>query len=260
MRTLVLMLLLTLPAGAATLRPFTTVERPVVRLSDLWDGVAKDRDLGPAPAPGARILVEAPQLAAIARQFGVDWEPASPGDRALVERAGQPLSREAVLAAVRGALAAAGAPADADVEVPAFAAPIVPTAGTAAPSISQFLYDAGTGEFTALVSVAAEGMAPAQTRVAGRIVPMQDLPVPTRAIGTGEIVGAADLRFLRGDYLVDKRGPTCRMAVKEKLSCPPTCKRQPLQTRTRPVKPWKRSCGQTVRPAHAAVPWIGSAG
>ena len=197
MRTLVLMLLLTLPAGAATLRPFTTVERPVVRLSDLWDGVAKDRDLGPAPAPGARILVEAPQLAAIARQFGVDWEPASPGDRALVERAGQPLSREAVLAAVRGALAAAGAPADADVEVPAFAAPIVPTAGTAAPSISQFLYDAGTGEFTALVSVAAEGMAPAQTRVAGRIVPMQDLPVPTRAIGAGEIVGAADLRFLR---------------------------------------------------------------
>ncbi|MBV9748813.1 MAG: flagellar basal body P-ring formation protein FlgA, partial [Acetobacteraceae bacterium] len=197
MRILVLLLLLTLPAAAATLRPFTTVERSVVRLSDLWDGVAKDRDLGPAPAPGARILVEAPQLAAIARQFGVDWEPASPGDRAIVERAGQPLSREAVLAAVRAALAAAGAPADADVEVPAFAAPIVPMEGGAEPSISQLAYDAGTGEFTALVSVAAAGMTPAQSRVAGRVVPTQELPVPTRAIGTGEVLGAADMRVIR---------------------------------------------------------------
>jgi flagella basal body P-ring formation protein FlgA len=197
MRSLVLLLLLTLPAAAATLRPFTTLERPVVRLSDLWDGVTKDRDLGPAPAPGARILVEAPQLKAIARQFDVDWEPASPGDRAVVERSGQPLSREAVLAAVRGALAAAGAPADADVEVPAFAAPIVPTGSAAEPSVSQLLYDAGTGQFTALVSVAAEGMEPVQSRVAGRIVPMQDLPVPTRAIGAGEVVGAEDLRVTR---------------------------------------------------------------
>lgn len=197
MRSLALLLLLTLPAGAATLRPFTTLERPVVRLSDLWDGVAKDRDLGPAPAPGARIVVEAPQLAAIARQFGVDWEPASPGDQAVVERSGQPLSREAMLAAVRGALAAAGAPADADVEVPAFAAPLVPAGSVPEPSVSQLLYDAGTGRFTALVSVAADGMPPVQSRVAGRIVPTQELPVPTRAIGTGEVVAPADLRVTR---------------------------------------------------------------
>ena len=175
MRTLVLLLLLMLPAGAATLRPFTTVERPVVRLSDLWDGVVKDRDLGPAPAPGGRILVEAPQLAAIARQFDVDWEPASPGDRAVVERAGQPLSRETVLAAVRGALAAAGAPADADVEVSAFVAPIVPTGrGQRSQASASSSTMPAPAQFTALVSVAAEGMAPVQSRVAGRIVPMQE--------------------------------------------------------------------------------------
>ncbi len=197
MRTLVLLLLTLQAAGAATLRPFTTVERPIVRLSDLWDGVAKDRDLGPAPAPGARILVEAPQLAAIARQFGVDWEPASPGDRAVVERAGQPLAREAVLAAVRGALAAAGAPGDADVEVSAFVAPIVPRGEGAEPGISQLIYDAGTGQFTALVSVAAEGTEPVQSRVAGRIVPMQEMLVPIRAISAGDVVAAADLRIAR---------------------------------------------------------------
>jgi len=185
------------PAGAATLRPYTSLARPVVRLSDIWDGVAKDRDLGPAPAPGGRILVGSPQLAAIARQFGVDWEPAAPGDQAILERAGQPLAREATLAPVRAALAVAGAPADADLEVPAFVAPVVPTDATAEPAVSQLSYDSGTGQFTALVNVAAEGMAPVQTRIAGRVVAMQELTVPARPLAAGEVVGAADLRVTR---------------------------------------------------------------
>ena len=58
------------PALAATLKPFGQLAEPVVRLSDLFDGVgAADRVIGPAPQPGGRITVEAPQLAAIARQF-----------------------------------------------------------------------------------------------------------------------------------------------------------------------------------------------
>ena len=62
---------------AAVFRPITTLSAPVVRLSDLFDGLESDGDvvLGPGPAPGGRIVVEAAQLAAIARQFGVDWRP-----------------------------------------------------------------------------------------------------------------------------------------------------------------------------------------
>ena len=200
MRTLAALLLalpLTVPAGAATLRPYTALERPVVRLSDLWDGVTTDRDIGPAPPPGGRILVAAAQLAAIAQQFGVDWQPSTPGDQAILERAGQPLAREAALAAVRSALAAAGAPADADVEVPAFVAPIVPVGTAADPTVSQLSYDPGTGQFTALVTVTAEGAAPAQGRIAGRVVAMQELPIPVHPIAAGEVVSAADLHVTR---------------------------------------------------------------
>ena len=78
----------------------------MVRLSDLFDdaGPRAGQVLGPAPAPGARIVVEAPQLAAIARQFGVDWRPASPADSAVIDRPGRLLPREDVLArAARGA-------------------------------------------------------------------------------------------------------------------------------------------------------------
>jgi flagella basal body P-ring formation protein FlgA len=201
MRRSLAAVLLALPfaqaASAATLRPFTTLTHPVVRLSDLWDGVAADRDLGPGPAPGARITVGAAQLAAIARQFGVEWEPATPGDEATLERAGQPLAREAMLAAVRAALRAAGAPDDADVEVPAFAPPIVPVGAAVEPGVSGLSYDAGSGQFTALVTVATDGTAPAQSRIAGRVVAMQELPVPAHDIGAGDVIGPADLRVAR---------------------------------------------------------------
>ena len=54
-------------------------------------GPKPTRVLGPGPAPGGRIVVEAAQLAAIARQFGVDWRPASPADRAVLDRPGRML-------------------------------------------------------------------------------------------------------------------------------------------------------------------------
>ena len=72
---------------AATLRTMTSLHAPTVRLSDLFDDAGDKANLvlGPGPAAGARIVVEAPQLAAIARQFGVDWRPASSADRAVLD-------------------------------------------------------------------------------------------------------------------------------------------------------------------------------
>jgi flagellar basal body P-ring formation protein FlgA len=115
-------------ANAATLRTMTMLHAPVVRLSDLFDdaGANADRVLGPGPGAGGRIVVEAAQLGAIARQFGVDWRPASSADRAVLDRAGRPLRRDDVVDAVRGALIAGGASTDCDVELTGFNPPLVP--------------------------------------------------------------------------------------------------------------------------------------
>ena len=90
-------------ADAATLRPFRELSGNIVRLSDLFDqlGATPDRDLGRGPGPGDRIVVEAPQLAAIARDFGVAWRPISGAERAVLERDGVPLDETAVLAPLR---------------------------------------------------------------------------------------------------------------------------------------------------------------
>lgn len=187
-----------LPAHAATLRPFGTLAGGVVRVSDLFDGAGgiADRVLGPGPGPGGRIVVEAPQLAAIARQFGVDWRPASPSDRAVLDRPGRALPREEVLAPLRAALTSAGAP-EGDIDLPGFTTPIVPQDGEAHAMVEQIDYDSGSGRFTAMVAVDAQGMPSQHLRLSGTVQEMVELPVPTHRLLPGIPLRAEDFAMGR---------------------------------------------------------------
>jgi flagella basal body P-ring formation protein FlgA len=102
------------PAASATLRQATTLTTDEIRLADLFDnaGANADRVLGPAPVPGARIFVEARQLAAIARQFGVDWRPGSTADRITLDRPGRLMPPEDIIGVLRAALSGLGAQSD----------------------------------------------------------------------------------------------------------------------------------------------------
>jgi flagella basal body P-ring formation protein FlgA len=185
------------PSHAATLRSSTTLSAREVRLSDLFDGVVSDRAIGPGPDTGGRIVVEAAQLAAIARQFNVDWRPAGSNDRIVLDRPGQAFPREAALAALRAALATAGVSADADVEVPGFIPPMVPIDADARADAGQLEYDAGSGRFTAVLSVTADGMNPVHARLSGRVQEMVALPVATRRMMPGDVIRPADVQMTR---------------------------------------------------------------
>lgn len=198
-RSLLLVVLLALPPGsrAATLRGGTALSDLAVRLSDLWDGVEQDRAIGPGPEPGGRIIVEAPQLAAIARQFNVDWRPSSTADRIVLERPGRPFPREEALAALRMALSTAGVAADADVDMPGYVAPVVPVEVTGRAEVGQLDYNATEGRFTAVLSVTAPGMTPAHARLSGRVVEMVELPVAAHRMMPGDVVGTGDIQMGR---------------------------------------------------------------
>lgn len=187
------------PATAAILRPMTELRAPVIRLSDLFDDLAStpDRLLGTAPAPGGRIVVEAAQLGAIARQFKVDWRPTSGADRVVLERPGRVLSRDLVQDAVRAALVAAGASADCDIDLPGFMAPTVPVESPATPLVSGIEYDRDSGRFVGILSVAGPGMEPITSRIAGRADDMVTLPVAAARLGTGTVIQSGDLRLAR---------------------------------------------------------------
>lgn len=191
----------TLPAlaHAATLRTHTLLHGPDVLLSDLFAdaGPNAHRRLGPSPAPGGSIVVEAAQLGAIARQFDVDWRPASSGDRAVLERPGRPLSRDAVLTAVRHALRSAGAAAHCDVTLPGFSPPIVPAEADPHLAVSQLDYDTASGRFTAVLSVTGAAMEPENLRLVGRAEDTVEVPVAVTRLPIGSVLDATDLRLAR---------------------------------------------------------------
>jgi flagella basal body P-ring formation protein FlgA len=183
------------PAQAATLRPLTLLNAPVVRLSDLFDdaGPRADRVLGPGPAPGERIVVEAAQLAAIARQFGVDWRPASAADRAVLDRPGKLLRRDSITSALLAALARVGAPAEVEIELPGFEPPLVPTEATPDVTVEQVDYEGATGRFTAAVLVSGAAMEPLRLRLSGQLDEIAHVLVPTHRLAAGSVLRAGDL-------------------------------------------------------------------
>lgn len=196
-RALVFTLLFANPAASATLRPFTTLTTPVVNLSDLFDGVIADRPVGPGPAPGGRIIVESGQLAAIAKQFGVEWRATSSADRAILDRPGRALTKDDFVDGLKHALATAGAPADVDIDLAPIPAPLIPDHGPVATEISSLDYDTGTGRFTTMSTVTVAGMPPLSIRLAGRIAEMVDIPVLRRRLMAGDLIHASDFSWAR---------------------------------------------------------------
>jgi flagella basal body P-ring formation protein FlgA len=186
-------------ADAATLRTMTTLHAPVVLLSDLFDdaGPNAPRVLGPGPGAGGRIVVEAAQLGAIARQFGVDWRPGSSADRAVLDRPGHPLRRDDVLDALRTALVGAGASTDCDIELAGFTPPLVPFESDPHPAVSDLDYDTNAGRFSAVLSVTGTGMDPIHLRVAGRVDDTVELPVSTTRLPAGSVLRADDVHIAR---------------------------------------------------------------
>lgn len=186
-------------AQAAALRSMTTLHGPNVFLKDLFDdaGPNAERLLGPGPGPGGRIIVEAAQLNAIARQYNVPWRSVSRGDRAVLEWPGRPLRKEEAIDAVRIAITAAGASDDIDIDLPGFTPSIVPAEATPVLTASQLEYDSDTGRFTAALTVTAEGMNPIDTRVSGRVEEMIEAPVALTRLLPETLLRPDDIRMAR---------------------------------------------------------------
>lgn len=183
-------------AQAARLRAIVTLDGPVVRLSDLFRDAGPNaaRVLGPGPAPGARIVVPAPQLAAIARDYDVAWRPLSPADQVVIERPGTPLHRAALLAALRPALAAAGAPAHFTIALAHFSAPMVPPGAKVRIAVESLSFDrAGGGRFAATLAIFAPGMTPVEAALAGLVEIEVRVPVALRQIAAGSLIGPGDV-------------------------------------------------------------------
>jgi flagella basal body P-ring formation protein FlgA len=197
--TFVLAMLACIQAQAAALRNMTTLHGPNVYLKDLFDdaGMNANRVLGPGPDPGGRIIVEAAQLNAIARQYDVAWRSVSRADRAVLEWPGRPLRKEEAIDAVRIALTAGNTADDTDIDLPGFTPPIIPVEVTPLSIVSQLDYDSNSGRFTAALTVTGEGMNPIDSRISGRVDEMVEAPVALTRLLPETVLRSDDVRIAR---------------------------------------------------------------
>lgn len=202
-RAILMLPALALPARAEDAppvpRPLAVAEDAMLRLGDLFENAGRlaGQAVGAAPAPGRRMILDAANLAAIARRHGLAWRPLSGEERCIVERPGRPVPRDEIEAMVRLELARLGAEGEAEIELPGFAPPLVPVASAPELALEAAYYDGGTRRFAATLVVAAEGMPTLRQRIAGRALPTVPVVVAARRIAVGEIVRPGDIEERR---------------------------------------------------------------
>ena len=202
-RTLFLLPVLALPARAGDLppaaRPLVVAEGPLLRLGEIFENAGRlaNQAVGGAPAPGRRMLLDAANLAAIARRHGLPWRPLSGEERSIVERPGRPVPRDEIESLLRLELARFGADAEAELELPGFAPPLVPVAALPEIALEATHFDAASRRFAATLLVAAEGMPMQRLRIAGRALPTVPVVVAGRRLAVGEVVRPGDIEQRR---------------------------------------------------------------
>ncbi len=205
-RTLAALLLLAVPALSparaqemVTVKPVVLIDGPTLHLGDIFAGVGARAEVvvGTSPAPGRRLVVEAAQLAALARIHGLTWRPLAAGERSIIERPGRAVPQDEVLALLHEELLRLGMPAESELELPAFNPPLVPVAALLNLGVEGLVFEAAQGRFAATLVVMAEGQPSQRLRIAGRAMATVPVVVATRRMALGDVIRAADVRLTR---------------------------------------------------------------
>ena len=186
-------------ASAAQPRGSTVVRSDTVKLSDLFSGLeaGQDCDIGSAPSPGRRIVIEQPQLAAIAEQFGVDWQPSTAPARVVLERKARSISRDDLVPVLHSALVAAGAFDGSDMSLSSYVTLALPAEASGQPSVESLNYDRSSGRFSADLLFEMPGGDPVSLHVSGTIQEMVQIPVLAHNMTAGSVITRPDLQVRR---------------------------------------------------------------
>ncbi|MBV1836611.1 flagellar basal body P-ring formation chaperone FlgA [Acetobacter estunensis] len=183
------------PLNAATLRRTATLHNTQVHLSDLFEGLdpGQDCDLGPAPAVGQTLVIGGPQLEAIAQQFGVDWPDASELAQTTLTRASHTITEDEVMPFVLSGLKDRGVSDTATIDLADFIGPTVAADPAPTLRLTNIVYDATHGHFSAFFSIPQQGSAPVSFRADGTVSSRMDVVVASHDLVAGQVLAASDL-------------------------------------------------------------------
>lgn len=189
--------LFTLQASAASLHRQILLEGKNLTLGDVFEGAGQyaDRIIARAPAPGKRTTLTPEWLAYVARSYNLQWMPLSATDRAVVERTSHVIGKEEISAKILNALTPELPPAEvytvhfdnrtAEVHLPTNIPPTL--------YIERITRDKLSNRFFA---VFAADRGRHRHTVSGRLLRIVEIPVVTRRMRKGEVVGLNDVQMI----------------------------------------------------------------
>jgi len=168
----------------------------VITLGDLFDGAgeAADAILARAPAPGQRVSLDPAFIRAEAARHGLSWANAGGVMRVTVERAARTVSATDIARLIEEALYVESGQAhlvELSNRTQTLHAPLDSAGG---PELVSLEHDARAGLFRAEIAPW-PGAAP--ERVGGRVQPVSDVPVLTRAVARGDVITDDMVRWER---------------------------------------------------------------
>jgi flagella basal body P-ring formation protein FlgA len=180
--------------GAVHIKPRVSVDGPFVTIGDVFDGAGAiaDHRIAPSPAPGRTLVLSTAALAEPVRDLGLD--PAVAASEVVVTRTGTTVGAAAIEGAIGDALQAQAGGDKLSIYLSNQRLEMVaPAAWSGALHVDNVNYDDRSGRFTATVSVPGGDAAAQGVEVTGRADRIVSIPVLSRPIATGEIIGQADL-------------------------------------------------------------------
>ena len=201
---LVLLGVLFLPVTAwatevVTLRAQVVVDRPVIRLSDVFEGLetSKDREIAIAPSPGKSVTYGLRVLTDLAKSYSLAWKPKSFADKTVLTRAATHITpdmiRDVVLRKVK-LVEKKGTKINIQFDK-RFTGLSLAASEEPVFDLTHFDYNSETQRFRARV-VAQSGGQPIFHSIMGRVVVQRKVPVLAHHLATGEIIGDKDLQWV----------------------------------------------------------------
>lgn len=204
-----------LRAEAASLKSSISVQAEVVKLGDLFTvtGEKAVQIVARSPAPGERLVLNAGQLDAMAKSSGIDWTPDNRFVRAVVTRQARIIDTEEIKGQLVAALRSEGLEQSWQVELGKndLTARIAMDEDRPVRILNP-RFSIHSKRFSAVLETPRSAGATDRQQITGTIYQMMEIPVLSRRVQRGDIVGAHDLEYVSRPQekigrttLIDKR-------------------------------------------------------
>ncbi len=184
-------------ALASSLRSDAVITGDYIKLGDIFDGTENaDYVLGPAPAPGKDMVLNARTLYKIATALDVEWKPATSAEQIILRREAVVIPQDDITSALEEKIRD-DVKESFSISYMTRPSEIVLPAGTEDGfEITAFHFDVQKDTFNASIVAPSAENPIKRTNVSGRVERLVSVPVLKNSLKNGDIIGALDIDYI----------------------------------------------------------------